>query len=85
LNQCPRWRLSPSIVANVRSRRVVISSASMKPRSRALTVASSCRPMFVGDVRIATTGDGESWKLSGASQWVSSPTKRSKKAQCRCA
>ena len=30
----------------------------MKPRSCALTVASSWRPMLVGDVRIATTGAG---------------------------
>ena len=30
----------------------------MKPRSCALTVASSCRPMLVGEVRIATTGSG---------------------------
>ena len=37
--------------------------------------------MFVGDVRIATTGSGSSWKLSGASQLVSAVTKRSKKCQ----
>jgi hypothetical protein len=53
----------------------------MKPRSRALTVASSWRPMLVGDVRIATTGRGTSWKLSGASQLLCSMTKRSKKRQ----
>ncbi len=41
--------------------------------------------MLVGEVRIATTGSGDSWKLSGASQPVSSVTKRSKKRQCRSA
>ncbi len=50
-----------------------MSPAVMNPRSHALAVASSCRPMLVGEVRIATTGAGSSWKLSGASQCVSSP------------
>jgi hypothetical protein len=34
--------------------------------------------MLVGEVRIATTGTGVSWKLSGASQCVSAVTKRRK-------
>ena len=41
--------------------------------------------MLVGEVRIATTGSGSSWKLSGASQWVSAVTNRSKKRQCSSA
>ena len=41
--------------------------------------------MLVGDVRIATTGSGVSWKLSGASHLVSSVTKRSKNRQCSSA
>ena len=67
--------------ANAASSRSVMRSSGMKPRSHALTVESSCRPMSVGDVRIATTGAGSSWKLSGASHAVSGPTKRSKKRQ----
>ncbi len=39
--------------------------------------------MLVGEVRIATTGADPSWTLSGASQWVSAVTKRSKNRQCR--
>ena len=35
--------------------------------------------MLVGEVRIATTGSGSDWKLSGASQCVSAVTNRSKK------
>ena len=38
--------------------------------------------MFVGDVRSASTGSGSSWKLSGASQCVSSVTNFSKYVQC---
>ena len=56
----------------------VMSSMVMKPRSQALTVASSWRPMFVGEVRIATTCDGSSWRLSGTSPLVSPVTHRSK-------
>jgi hypothetical protein len=81
LRKCPRNRRSFASVSNTRSNRVAVSSRSMKPRSWALTVASSCSPMLVGEVRIATTGAGLSWKLSGASQWVRSVTKRSKKLQ----
>ena len=41
------------------SRRRTMSSSGDEARDRsALTVASSCRPMLVGDVRIATTGVG---------------------------
>ena len=49
-----------SIDAVVYSSRRVISSMSMKRNSYALTIAISSRPMFVGDVRIATTGTGSS-------------------------
>ncbi len=38
--------------------------------------------MLVGDVRSATIGSGSSWKLSGASQCVSSVTNFSKYIQC---
>ena len=38
--------------------------------------------MLVGDVRSARTGSGSSWKLSGASQCVSSVTNFSKYIQC---
>ena len=41
--------------------------------------------MLVGEVRMATTGSGSAWKLSGASQWVAAPTNRSKKRQCSSA
>ena len=57
--------------AERRSSRAVMLSIVMNPRSYALTVARSWRPMLVGEVRIATTGAGSSWKLSGASQCVS--------------
>ena len=38
--------------------------------------------MLVGEVRIATPAPTPSWTLSGASQWVSAVTKRSKNRQC---
>ncbi len=37
--------------------------------------------MLVGEVRMATTGAGSSWKLSGASQFVSAVAKWSKYSQ----
>ena len=40
-------------------------------------------PWLVGEVRCATLPSGSSWKLSGGSQWSSSPTKVSKKCQVR--
>ena len=67
---------------NTRSSRSIISARVINPRSAALTVDSSCSPTFVGEVRRATTGSGSSWKLSGASQCVSSVTNFSKNAQC---
>ena len=78
LKKCPRTRGIRSIESNARSSRSIISPRVRNPRSQADAVASSCRPMFVGDVRDAMTGSGVSWKLSGASQCVSAVTKRSK-------
>ena len=46
------------MVASVASRRSTISSVPIQPKSRAVTVASRYIPMFVGDVRCATTGAG---------------------------
>ena len=57
-------------VASVASRRSTISSVPIQPKSRAVTVASRYSPMFVGEVRCATTGAGSSWKLSGGSAVV---------------
>ena len=55
------------MVASVASRRSTISRVPIQPKSRAVTVASRYIPMFVGEVRCATTGSGSSWKLSGGS------------------
>ena len=41
----------------------------------------SSSPVLVGEVRWATRPSGISWKLSGGSQWSSSPTNVSKKCQ----
>ena len=71
------------MVASVASRRSTISSVPIQPKSRAVTVASMYIPMFVGDVRCATTGVGSSWKLSGGSPWSSGRTKVSKNRQVR--
>ncbi len=56
------------IVSDVASSRSTVSHVPIQPRSCAATVDSRYRPMFVGDVRCATTGLGVSWKLSGGSQ-----------------
>ena len=71
------------MVASVASSRSTISSVPIQPKSRAVTVASRYIPMFVGEVRWATTGAGSSWKLSGGSAWSAGVTKVSKKRQVR--
>ena len=83
--RCPRTLVIFSTDSSACSSRSSISWPVMKPRSLADTVANNCRPMFVGDVRVATTGCGVSWKLSGTSQCVLSLAKCSKKVQCACA
>jgi hypothetical protein len=40
----------------------------VKSQVAALIVARRARPILVGEVRIATTGSGSAWKLSGGSQ-----------------
>ena len=63
--------------------RVSIWSSVMKPESRAVRLASSEKPMLVGEVRCATRATGCSCTLSGG-RWLSSaPTKVSKNAQVR--
>ncbi len=63
--------------------RVSIWSSVMKPESRAVRLASSEKPMLVGEVRWAMRATGCSCTLSGG-RWLSSgPTKASKKAQVR--
>src|SRR3989442_6559153 len=59
------------------------SSVPTQPKSRAATVDSRYSPMFVGDVRCATTGLGVSWKLSGGNAWSSGPTNVSKNRHVR--
>jgi len=60
-----------------------IWSSVMKPQSRAVRLASSEKPMLVGEVRCATRATGCSCTLSGG-RWLSSaPTKVSKNAQVR--
>src|SRR6476620_8704748 len=49
------------------------------PKSKAARLANKARPIFVGDVRCAITGEGFSWKLSGGNQFSSSVTNCSKK------
>ena len=71
------------MVASVASSRSTISSVPIQPKSRAVTVASRYMPMFVGEVRCATTGLGSSWKLSGGRAWSSGPTNVSKNRQVR--
>ena len=71
------------MVASVTSIRSTISSVPIQPKSRAVTIASRYIPMFVGEVRCATTGRGSSWKLSGGSPWSSGPTNVSKNRQVR--
>ena len=83
LYRCPRKRSRLPTVASVASRRSTISSVPIQPKSRAVTVASRYIPMFVGEVRCATTGPGSSWKLSGGSPWSSGPTNVSKNRQVR--
>ena len=58
-------------------------SVPIQPKSRAVTVASRYIPMFVGEVRWATTGVGSSWKLSGGSALSSGPTNVSKNSHVR--
>ena len=52
-------------------------------RSRAASVERRYSPMFVGEVRWATTGLGSSWKLSGGRKCSSAVTNVSKKRQVR--
>ena len=79
----PRNRSRRPIVASVASRRSTMSSVPIQPKSRAVTVASRYIPMFVGEVRWATTGVGSSWKLSGGRPWSSGPTNVSKNRHVR--
>ena len=70
-------------MCSVASRRSTASTVPSQPKSRAATVDSTYSPMFVGDVRCATTGLGASWKLSGGKPWSSGPTNVAKNRHVR--
>ena len=61
LKKWPRWRSIANIVSKARAVRSTSRPVEMYPKSRADRLASSARPMFVGDVRCATPGAGDSW------------------------
>jgi hypothetical protein len=66
-------------VSIVREHRRQNSSAVRYPKSRAASADVSQRPMFVGEVRSATSTRSASCELSGGSQLDSGPTRSSKK------
>ena len=61
------------MVASVASSRSTISSVPIQPKSRAVTVASRYIPMFVGEVRCATTGRGIVLEVVGRQPVVLGP------------
>ena len=63
---------------NVASRRSSASSVPIQPKSRAAATESRYRPILVGEVRLAMTAFGTSWKLSGGSMLCLGVTKVSK-------
>ena len=79
--KCPRWRGNSASVAKVASSRASRSCVPTQPNCRAQAALSMYSPMFVGEVRCATSVSGVSCRLSGGRKLSSAPTQRSNSRQ----